>query len=171
MIIESNENIANSKSHAIVNTVNCVGTMGKGVALAIKEKYPWCLAPYKDACTHEILIPGGLFVTKINVEPKIHYPIIINLATKNHWRGKSRLEWVDRGLEKLSEYIVQNELQSVSMPRPGCGNGGLNWNDVKLLVQKHLGNIDDCEITIHHRSETDQMNEVPIPKQTRLEFD
>ena len=170
MIIESEENIIDSKSSTIVNTVNCVGVMGGGVALAIKEAFPWCLAPYKDACEKEILRPGGIFVITIHVEPVMKYPTIINLATKDHWRGKSKIEWVDKGLEKLSEYITKNKITSLSIPRPGCGHGGLKWDDVELLVKKHLGNL-ECDITIHHRTNLVETKTNPKLIQTTLTFE
>ena len=170
MIQKSTDDITNSSANVIVNTVNCVGVMGGGVALAIKEKYPWCLAPYKDACNSEILKPGGIFVVEINVEPKMEYPVIVNLATKDHWRGKSRIEWVDKGLEKLAQYITENKIPSISIPRPGCGHGGLRWSDVELLVKKHLGKL-DCDITIHHKEDTEVKPKENESFQTTLPFE
>lgn len=169
MIHESNQDIVESKSQAIVNTVNCVGVMGAGVALAIKEAFPWSLAPYKDACDKDLLKPGEIFVVRIDVDPKIDYPIIINLATKDHWRGKTRIDWVDKGLGRLADYIRKNKLQTLSMPRPGCGKGGLVWDDVEILIQRHLGNL-DCDITIHHRVEPEEKEEQKSI-QTTLSFE
>ena len=151
---ESEGDITESGCDAIVNTVNCVGVMGGGAAKAIKDKYPWCLAPYKDACEKEILQPGGVFVVCIDVSPKIEYPMIINIATKNHWRGRSRIKWVDKALDNLSDYLSTSDITSVAIPRPGCGLGGLDWDEVKPLVETHLGGL-DCQVTIHHKEPED----------------
>ena len=150
-IIESEGDITDCDSDAIVNTVNCVGVMGGGVAKAIKEKYPWCLSPYKDACEREILQPGGVLVVALEVEPVIDYPTIINIATKNHWRGKTRIEWVEEALRNLASLLSKGEFLTVAMPRPGCGLGGLDWEDVGPLVEMHLGGL-ECEVTIFNKS-------------------
>ena len=147
---ESKGDIAESGCDAIVNAVNCVGVMGGGVAKAIKNKYPWCLVPYKDACEKKILQPGGIFVVCIDVFPKIEYPVIINLATKSHWRGKSRIEWVDKALENLSVFLSASDIASVAIPRLGCGLGGLDWDEVRPLVETHLGGL-NCQVTVHHK--------------------
>ena len=170
MLTKSNEDITTSTAEVIVNTVNCVGVMGGGVALAIKEAFPWCLAPYKDACEKNLLRPGGIFVVHINVEPKIDYPIIINLATKDHWRGKSRIDWIDKGLENLANYLRESDLRSISIPRPGCGHGGLKWTDVEPLMHKHLDKL-DCDITVHHRIDPEENTEIKKSSQTTLPFE
>ena len=166
MISESQANITDADCEGIVNTVNCVGVMGGGVAKAIREKYPWCFSPYRDACESNLLQPGGLFIVQLRVTPNIKYPQIINMATKNHWRGKSRLEWVDRGLENLSTHLSSAKLSTIAIPRPGCGLGGLNWADVKPLIEKHLGKL-ECEIIIHHNNSAESAGH-PLTVQTTL---
>jgi len=168
-IIETEGDITDCASDAIVNTVNCVGVMGGGVAKAIKEKFPWCLPPYKDACEKQILQPGGVFVVALEVEPVIEYPTIINIATKNHWRGKTRIEWVDEALQNLASLLSREEFQTVAMPRPGCGLGGLDWGDVRPLVETHLGNL-ECRITIFNKPpETSDVQTVST--QAKLNFE
>ena len=164
---ESEDDITESGCDAIVNTVNCVGVMGGGVAKAIKEKYPWCLPPYKDACEKEMLQPGGIFVVTLEVEPIIEYPTIINMATKDHWRGKTRIEWVEAGLRNLSSLLTKGDFTKVAMPRPGCGLGGLNWEDVRPLVEQHLGDL-ECEVTIFNKPSAQDI--LGSSTQVKLEF-
>ena len=149
-IIEVEGDITECTCDAIVNPVNCVGVMGGGVAKAIKDKFPWCVPPYKDACERQIIRPGGAFVVSLEVQPAIEYPTIINIATKNHWRGKTRIEWEDQALQNLASLLSGGEFRTVAMPRPGCGLGGLDWEDVKPLVGTHLGNL-ECRITIFNK--------------------
>jgi len=152
MITHTETDILSQKTDAIVSTANCVGIMGKGVAKSIKEKYPWCYQPYKDACRKGILKPGGIFTTTLKTYPEIEYPTIIHVATKDHWRGKSKLEWVEIGITNLSNYLRNYKITSMAIPRLGCGLGGLEWEDVKPLLYLHLENI-NCRITIHNKQE------------------
>ncbi len=122
---------------AYVNTVNCVGVMGKGVALQFKNRWPENYWLYRDACFRDDefkLTPGGIFVTKCD-----NAPVIVNMATKNHWRDPSRLRWVETGIMELSSWLILNpDIKSLAMPAPGCGNGGLRPRDVKPIIDKYL---------------------------------
>ena len=148
----SNSDITESQASCIVSAANCVGVMGGGVAKAIKDKFPWCYDPYKIACKEGILKPGGIFVVRMDVYPKMKYPRIIHLSTKNHWKGQSKLEWVDSGCQKLRKYIVSNQVESVAIPRLGCGLGGLVWDDVHPIMERNLADL-DCKIVVHYREE------------------
>lgn len=116
------EKIQNSDADYLVNTVNCVGTMGKGVALAIKTAFPQVMPPYLSACSRGYLEPGVFQTVKVNDRQSV-----INLATKDHWRAGSRYEWIGAGLVYLNRYFQDpaRAKSSICMPLPGCGNGGL----------------------------------------------
>lgn len=122
------------RADALVNTVNCVGAMGKGVALATRQRYPAVYAHYLQHYT--TLQPGGLLVCT-RAAPKADEPKwVLNVATKRHWKNPSQMIWVEQGLERIREFVDatnargKTRLESMVMPALGCGNGGLNWKDV-----------------------------------------
>lgn len=128
-------NILASKSHAIVNTVNCVGVMGKGIALAFKRKYPEMFADYVRRCDRgevELGKPYAYFA-------KDH--VVVNFPTKQHWRSVSRLADIERGLDYLKAKLVEWEVKSIAIPPLGCGNGQLDWAVVRPVLLKHLENF------------------------------
>ena len=136
-----------SSAEALVNTVNTVGVMGKGVALQFKEEFPKNLLKYKEACNSGELTPGELLITRelnSNGEEKI----IINFPTKLHWRNPSKYEYITKGLKKLTKAISELNIKSIAIPPLGCGNGGLDWNIVKRMIEEALNSI-DCEIYIY----------------------
>jgi len=122
-----------------VNTVNCVGVMGKGVALEFKKRFPDMFEAYKGACSRGEVAPGRLHVWETPYEPTT---TIVNLPTKRHWRDGSRYEDVESGLMALGEYLKTRGPINVALPPPGCGNGGLDWNVVKEMVSKHLSGVE-----------------------------
>src|SRR5665648_79330 len=124
--------VLQSSAEALVNTVNCVGVMGRGVALQFKEAFPQNFKAYKYACDRNEVQPGRMFVheTGLVLNPKY----IINFPTKRHWRGKSRIEDVAEGLVALRQEIVSRGIESVAMPPLGSGLGGLDWNQVRPLI-------------------------------------
>lgn len=123
------------KADAIVNAVNCKGVMGKGIAREFKKRFPRSFRIYLAACQSGNIKPGlPLFVRGSGDEPNIiHFP------TKNHWRGKSRLDWIRKGLAYLKSYYKEWGIASLAMPQLGCGLGGLDWMDVKPLIEEYLG--------------------------------
>lgn len=128
-------NIFKSQAQWIINPVNCVGVMGKGLALQCKNLYPEIMQAYQSACAREELTPGGLLFHLTN-DPKRN---IICFATKDDWRDPSRLEWIEQGLQEfVSQYWIRN-IESVAFPALGCGNGHLEWKDVKPLMEQYLG--------------------------------
>ena len=138
-------------AEALVNTVNCVGVMGAGVALGVKTRWPSVYRVYRDCCRRGEITPGSvtLIPTEAHVPPDgPNQPLyVLNLATKNHWRQPSQLTWIDAGLAELARTLVEAELDSVALPPPGCGHGGLNWTDVRPLIEHHLGDLDaDIEV-------------------------
>ncbi len=134
-------NLFDSKAQALVNTVNCVGVMGKGIALAFKERFPKMFEDYRRRCEKEEVQPGVLMIYK-DTEPWV-----INFPTKRHWRGNSRIEDIEAGLVTLVARTKEWGLRSLALPALGCGHGGLNWADVRPLIERYLTELDiDIEV-------------------------
>jgi len=129
---------------AIVNTVNCVGVMGKGIALQFKQKWPENFKAYERACKREEVVPGKMFIYDSGGLVRPHF--IINFPTKKHWRGKSKLEYVTHGLDDLANQIERLGIKSIAVPPLGCGNGGLDWNVVHQLIVEKLESLPDLEV-------------------------
>ena len=138
--------ILKSDAEALVNTVNCVGIMGRGIALQFKEKFPANFKAYAAACERGELQPGRMFVfpTGWVTGPKL----IINFPTKRHWRGKSRIEDIEAGLESLRSEIQERGIRSIAIPPLGAGLGGLNWNQVRPRIEQALQSIEDVRVTV-----------------------
>ena len=132
-------------AQAIVNTVNCVGVMGRGLALQYKNKYPQNFKEYAKACKEEIVVPGKMFVHQTGQLTNPKY--IINFPTKRHWRANSKIEDIQSGLDDLTKVINKLNIKSISIPPLGSGLGGLNWQTVKQQIEKKLSNI-DCKVVV-----------------------
>lgn len=130
---------------AIVNTVNCVGIMGRGIALQFKNAYPANFKAYKRACDAEQVQPGHMFVFETG---KFTPRYIINFPTKRHWKGKSRIEDIKTGLVALADEIVIRGIKSIAIPPLGAGLGGLNWGDVLPLIKSALLSIAEINVII-----------------------
>jgi O-acetyl-ADP-ribose deacetylase (regulator of RNase III) len=132
-------NILESDAEALVNTVNTVGVMGKGIALQFKEAYPENYYLYKKAVENDEVALGKMFITQPGklVAPKY----IINFPTKGHWRYPSNLKWIREGLHDLKKELVDRDIQSVAIPALGCGQGGLEWQHVKSEIEKALSSL------------------------------
>lgn len=147
MIIYTSGDILKANVEALVNTVNCVGIMGRGIALQFKNAFPENFKSYALACKKDEVIPGKMFVYQTGT---LHTPyFIINFPTKRHWRGKSKLEDIDSGLKDLAEIIRQYGIHSIAIPPLGSGLGGLNWNIVKERIEKSLVSLNDVHILIY----------------------
>ena len=133
-------------AEALVNTVNCVGVMGRGIALQFKNAYPLNFKAYAAACRRKEVQPGSMFVFETDELTNPRY--IINFPTKRHWRGRSRLEDIDAGLVALRRVILKKRIRSVAIPPLGTGLGGLNWNDVRSRIEESLGACSDLRIVI-----------------------
>lgn len=134
MITERQIDIFQSTMQTITNPVNTVGVMGKGLALEFKKRFPEIMVPYQNACSSGIFETEGLFVYPTNKYRILFFP------TKKHWKDKSTLELVERGLEALSLHYRWFGISSVSLPPLGCGLGGLEWSDVKRLIYHYFEN-------------------------------
>lgn len=134
---------------ALVNTVNCVGVMGKGVALEFKIRWPANFRAYKDLCDAKCLKPGEMFVFDTKGFLDSEGPrYLINFPTKAHWRSKSKIEYIVDGLDALVDAIRKYEIKSIAIPPLGCGNGGLDWVDVRPLVEGKLSSLKDVDIVL-----------------------
>lgn len=140
MIRETQGNLLTAPVEALVNTVNTVGVMGKGIALQFKRAFPRMYKEYVRAAKGGELVPGRVQVWESDLldGPKF----VINFPTKRHWRGPSKLEYIDRGLDDLARVITEHGIKSIAVPPLGCGNGGLNWADVRPLIERKLGPLD-----------------------------
>jgi O-acetyl-ADP-ribose deacetylase (regulator of RNase III) len=135
MIEYTTGNILESKTTAVVNTVNCEGFMGKGIAYQFKLKYPENNEEYTKLCRNNEFHIGDIFLH--NEDGKI----ILNFPTKDKWRKKSQYDFIEKGLETLKEKLQIGNIDSVSIPPLGCGNGGLKWEKVKLLIEDYLSEL------------------------------
>lgn len=135
----SRGNILESDAQAVVNTVNCVGVMGKGIALQFKQAYPANFADYLAACRRKLIKPGVMFVHRTG---RLGNPqFVINFPTKRHWKGKSKIEDIKVGLNALRHEIERLNITSIAIPALGCGNGGLDWNEVRPLIEDALSGL------------------------------
>lgn len=143
MIKFTRGNILQSDSMAIVNTVNCVGVMGKGLALQFKKEHPQNFIEYKEVCERKELVPGKIFVYHTKALLGTQY--ILNFPTKRHWKDKSQIDDIAIGLKNMIGVLNNYNISSVSVPALGCGLGGLDWGDVKKLI---LDTFNNSNITI-----------------------
>jgi O-acetyl-ADP-ribose deacetylase (regulator of RNase III) len=121
-----------AESEAIVNTVNCVGVMGKGIALQFKQRWPENFKAYEAACKRKELSPGKMFIHDLGEWATPRF--IVNFPTKVHWRGDSKVEYIEVGLRDLVDQVKRLRIGSISIPPLGCGNGGLDWSVVRGLI-------------------------------------
>jgi O-acetyl-ADP-ribose deacetylase (regulator of RNase III) len=133
-------NIVNVKADALVNSVNLVGIMGKGVALAIKEAFPENYKLYKKACENKQIDIGKIFVTETG---QLFPRYIINFPTKKHWRNPSNYSWIEAGLISLKEWLIKSNINSIAIPPLGSGSGKLDWNKVKSMIIDILSSESD----------------------------
>jgi O-acetyl-ADP-ribose deacetylase (regulator of RNase III) len=119
-----------------VNTVNCVGVMGAGAALAFKQRYPEMFKDYQNACNSGRVKPGKLHVWK-----SLDGDWIVNFPTKRHWKEKSRYEDIEAGLDDLRKYLDTLGPVTIAMPALGCGHGGLDWSRVSKIIENKLEGV------------------------------
>lgn len=134
MIEEGSGNLLIAEVDALVNTVNTVGVMGKGIALQFKRAYPANFSAYRSACDRGDIRPGRMFVFDTAVKGPRRY--IINFPTKQHWRSDSRLADIVAGLDDLVRVVTERGISSIAVPALGCGNGGLDWQVVRPLIEQ-----------------------------------
>jgi len=147
-------NLLESEAEALVNTVNTVGVMGKGIALQFKNMFPINFKEYAKACKNKEVNVGKLLITE-EVSLLSGKKIIINFPTKTNWRLPSEFSYIESGLIDLVKEIKERKIKSIAIPPLGAGNGGLDWSKVKLILERHLSEI-DCDIYIYEPSESIQ---------------
>ena len=136
---------------ALVNTVNCVGVMGRGIALQFKKRFPENFRAYSEACGRGEVQPGRMFVFETRRLTNPRY--IINFPTKRHWRGNSRLEDIEAGLGDLTRRIRESGIRSVAVPPLGSGLGGLEWTNVRQRIEDALAGIEGVQFVVFEPSE------------------
>jgi O-acetyl-ADP-ribose deacetylase (regulator of RNase III) len=160
--------ILQADAEALVNTVNCVGIMGRGIALQFKERFPANFKAYAAACAREEVQPGRMFVFETSFLGNPKY--IINFPTKRHWRGKSRIEDIEAGLEALAGEIRNRRIRSIAVPPLGSGLGGLDWPLVRAQIEAALGSLRDVHVLVFepHESVESQPKQRPgkVPAMT-----
>lgn len=146
MIHYTQGNLLDAEAEALVNTVNTVGVMGKGIALMFKERFARNMAEYASACKAKKIHTGKMFVTETGelMGPKW----IVNFPTKQHWRSPSKMEWVVDGLQDLRHFIVDNNVRSIAIPPLGAGNGGLHWSAVREQIELALADLERVEVLV-----------------------
>jgi O-acetyl-ADP-ribose deacetylase (regulator of RNase III) len=148
MIRFTEGNLLEAKAEALVNTVNTVGVMGKGIALMFKEAFPENFRLYKKACLTKDVKIGHVFATERRdflSGPKW----IINFPTKEHWRSPSQLGWIRAGLVDLRRFIEEHSIRSIALPPLGSGNGGLDWQEVRPLIVEALEGLQDVTVIVY----------------------
>ncbi len=140
-------NLLESKAEALVNTVNTVGVMGKGIALQFKNKFPDNFKVYAKACKKKNFDIGDLII-KEEQTLLSDKKIIINFPTKKHWRNPSEYDYIEKGLKALVKEIKNRKINSIAIHPLGSGNGGLTWNKVKIIIEKYLSDI-DCKVFVY----------------------
>jgi O-acetyl-ADP-ribose deacetylase (regulator of RNase III) len=168
MIKFTSGDILRADAEAIVNTVNCVGVMGRGIALQFKKAWPSNFKAYATACKQNEVKPGSMFIVETGQLTNPQY--IINFPTKRHWRGASKIEDVELGLNALVQDIKAKGIKSIAIPPLGSGLGGLDWAEVRPLIEAKLNDLDDVDVLIYEPKgapENDKMAKSrKVPKMT-----
>jgi O-acetyl-ADP-ribose deacetylase (regulator of RNase III) len=146
-------NIFDSPAQVITNTVNCVGVMGKGLALEFKNRFSTLFEDYKQRCDRGQVRPGEPYLWQ---NDKVQ---ILNFPTKRHWKDDSRPDDIEAGLRYLAAHYQEMGIYTLALPPLGCGNGNLKWEEVRPLVIKHLGSLEDLEVFVYEpMAKADQKN-------------
>ena len=160
-------NLLAAEVEALVNTVNCIGYMGKGIAAQFKHQFPENFRAYHKACKAGKVKPGNIFVfeTGLFSNPKF----ILNFPTKRHWRERSRIEDIKSGLEALIPLLKKLKIKSIAIPALGCGLGGLPWDAIQGLIKNHFIGLDDMNVLIFEpeMQQGQPYNTTLRPKMTR----
>jgi O-acetyl-ADP-ribose deacetylase (regulator of RNase III) len=151
MIKFTQGNLLEAPVDALVNTVNTVGIMGKGIALMFKQAFPRNFRAYEEACKNRQVNIGQMFVSETSALEGPRW--IINFPTKKHWRQPSKLEWIVVGLDDLRKVIQDLKIHSIALPPLGSGNGGLDWKDVKVEIKRALEDLTDVNILVYEPTE------------------
>ncbi len=143
-------NLLVAHADALINTVNEVGVMGKGIARMFKVAFPRVAKAYVEACNRGEVRVGRIFVTHNDDSAMPRW--ILHLPTKQHWRNPSRMEWIREGLADLVRVIRENQIQSVALPALGCGAGGLDWKAVRAAIEVALRELPEVDFLVFEPS-------------------
>lgn len=161
-------NILTDDAEALVNTVNCAGVMGKGIALQFKKAFPDNFKAYEAACRREEVKPGCMFVFETGQMFNPRY--IMNFPTKRHWRGKSRYEDIESGLRALVQEVRERKIRSIAIPPLGSGLGGLQWSRVKAMIEAAFDDMPDVRVKLYEPKGSPDATDMPVgtakPKMT-----
>ncbi len=146
MIETTSGDILTADAEALVNTVNCVGIMGRGIALQFRKAFPDNFKAYEAVCKRGELHPGHMFIYETGSFTNPRY--VINFPTKRHWKGKSRLADIELGLKTLVSDIQRLGIHSLAIPPLGCGQGGLDWTDVRPRIERALSAVPDVRVLL-----------------------
>jgi O-acetyl-ADP-ribose deacetylase (regulator of RNase III) len=153
-------NILNADTEAVVNTVNGVGVMGKGIALHFKKAFPENFKAYEAACRHREIQPGRMFVFETGHIFNPRY--IINFPTKRHWRDRSHYEDVVVGSKALVAEVRNRNIRSIAIPPLGCGLGGLDWEKVRVIIEEAFSAAPDVEVKLFEPTGSPKAGETPV---------
>jgi O-acetyl-ADP-ribose deacetylase (regulator of RNase III) len=160
MLTEEHGNLLEAPAEALVNTVNTVGIMGRGLALQFKQAYPGNFRAYEAACRRGDMHLGRMFTYETG---QMDGPrLVINFPTKGHWRSKSKLSDIEAGLSSLRDVILERHIESIAIPPLGCGNGGLDWRDVRPLIVTALGDLPDVRVMVYPPQEAPAAESMPV---------
>ena len=160
MIQNATGNLLEAEAEALVNTVNCVGFMGKGIALQFKQAWPENFDAYAKACKAGEVRPGRMFIWETGrmINPKF----IINFPTKRDWRGKSRIEDIKSGLRALIVDVRRLGIRTIAVPPLGCGNGGLDWRAVRPLIEAAFTEVPSVEVFLYSPDGAPEPRAMPV---------
>ena len=160
MIEITEGNLLETDAEALVNTVNCVGYMGKGIALQFKQAFPENFKAYEKACRAGEVKPGRMFVWETNLlrDPKY----IINFPTKIHWKAKSKVEHIRQGLGALIREVKRLGIHSIAVPPLGCGLGGLDWSEVRPMIEEAFGAVPEVQVFLYSPTGAPEAKKMPV---------
>lgn len=160
MIILAKGNLLRSGADILVNTVNCEGFMGKGIALQFKKAFPENYKAYESECRKGNVAPGRVFLFSTgNLIPPLY---IVNFPTKKRWRENSKLEYISSGLEDLVRVLKELDVSSIAVPPLGCGLGGLKWSAVRPLIERAFSELPNLDVFLFPPSGTPEAEDMPI---------
>ncbi|MDA8440831.1 MAG: macro domain-containing protein [Peptococcaceae bacterium] len=167
MIELRNGNLLKADAEALVNTVNCVGVMGKGIALQFKQAYPDNFKEYARACKSKLVVPGSMFTVQVGgmlANPRY----IINFPTKRHWKGNSRIEDIESGLKALIAEVKRLGIRSIAVPPLGCGNGGLVWDEVRPKIVMAFEDLPNVNLFLYEPTGNPPSEEIKVATKKNL---
>jgi O-acetyl-ADP-ribose deacetylase (regulator of RNase III) len=162
MIEPAHGNLLTADAQALVNAVNCVGSMGKGIALQFKQAFPANFKAYEAACAAGAVMPGRMLIHDHGGLANPRW--IVNFPTKRHWRDKSRLRDIASGLKALIADVRRLGIRSIAVPALGCGLGGLDWIVVRPMIEEAFSALPDVRVLLFEPSGMRIEPAMPAPR-------